>query len=123
MIAFAGDVDFNIQYTLTTTIKCNVVFGLKIDAHVDEMLDYDLQETINNVHRTLTIEAVLTAAEASDMATFITDDQTFDKEITVDSTTYTVVNDPSNFKIDFGLWNKSNARAKIKMKFISGSWT
>lgn len=123
MIAFAGDVNFNIQYTLAATIKCNVVFGLKIDGHVDEMLDYDLEETINNVFRTLTIEAVLTAAEASDMATFISDNQAFDKEIIVDGTTYTVVNDPSNYKTDFSLWNKSNARAKIKLKFISGTWT
>ncbi len=123
MIAFAGEADFNIQYVLAASFKCNIVFGLKMDGHVDELLDYDLEETINNVQRTLTVEAVLDADEADDMMTFISDNSGAAKTIVVDTVEYTVVNDPSNYKIDFGLWHNSNVRAKIKAKFLSASWT
>lgn len=123
MIAFAGEAGFNVAYVLAATIKCNIVFGLKIDGSVDELLDYDLEETINNVHRVLTVDAVLTAAEAADIVTFITDNSGAAKTIVTDTTEYTVVNDPSNYKINFDLWHKSNARASVKLKFISSSWT
>lgn len=123
MIPYAGEIFMHVQYGPNEYVDANVVFGLKIDGQVDELLDYDLNETINNVYRTLTIEAIVDATQAAGIADFISDNGGFDKEITVDTTTYVVVNDPSNYKIDFSLWNGSNARSKIKLKFISGSWS
>jgi hypothetical protein len=40
------------------------------------------------------------------------------KQITVDSASYDAVNDPSNYSVLFELWQGSNARTRVKLKFL-----
>ena len=115
MIQQAATVNFIINNLISLEVDCILKWGLKIDGQVDSLLDYTLEETIHNVQLWCEVDVVLEKDDADDMATYLS---TTGKEITVDSASYDAVNDPSNYSVLFELWQGSNARTRVKLKFL-----
>lgn len=102
------------------SIDCNVEFGMDIVADVDELLDYSLTETVHEKRQSITITGVfINRATALLMADWLWKEN---KQLTIDSTVFDVVNDGGNHRSVFKHFKNSNQRVEIKLKFYTKSW-
>ena len=90
-----------------------IFFGLELEGHIDDMLDHSLTESYEDTRETLDIWVKLTATQSDWMADFLMAD---DKQITIDLTTYDVVN--YSDKINFELFKNTTIGAFLKLKFL-----
>lgn len=117
MIQTQSDITFAFNSGADTrTLRCDVIFGQKIEGATDERLDRLLYDIHSGRRRTLRCRNFfLTAEDCFWLASFI---KAADKTIAVSiSETYNVVNDKSNLDKIFDLVNGLNSRASLELKF------
>lgn len=88
-------------------------YQIELVGETAALFDWSLDEILLNGRMAFVFTMRADATNITNIVSFIENDN---KEITVDGFVYAVVNDPSNYKIDFKMWQNFSEYADIKLR-------
>jgi hypothetical protein len=99
----------------TFEMLCNLEYGFEIIGEVDENIDASLSEAHEDIRMFFELEIQDVSPEnAINIAWFCFDS---DKMLTIDGSTFGVVNASGNYNKKIELWEKSNFAGTVKLAF------